>query len=410
MTTVPDFCFRSTDLSLTDAIVALESGDELLIPKRYGDKWVLANSKTERGAVFSHIAPFQWASPYDTGNFVPKGAPAPKELDPTRIQNIIGPFCEWSFAMGTKQDKLLFKANQIFEELFALDGEFLKAAEAKSKRTWQDGENVRSNYRFIICSKMFVKRTEKNWPQGGEYKISYDLHPWIKSSLRANEQYTPNPQKPRLFEYVKIGEEEHLKNLSATDRPRFHRGDILWFTFHISASIRFNYWSIDFVPLEIVRIERGQLEDEDPLFDWSPLEVGIMNKGQSSEDDGQVYENQPPDSLGPLSSKRKMPDTPVEEQGAAKHISATKEPVDASDTAQAHVGDPSEAEISPDTAGASDATTTPVTPVTSAAIGKESDGAPRALRTEEGVSRRSDAPPLPTRPSRGSRNVSKRKK
>jgi hypothetical protein len=168
----------------------------------------------------------------------------------------------------------------------------------KSKVVWQSGESANAHNRYIMTAKVFVKRTDKNCSSEGTYTVPYNIHPWIRNNLNPlRNNLVPNKDRPHLFT---VGDNEALVKLEDADPNKFLEGDLVCVSFKAHYSIRAKGWSVQFTPLEIVRIGHGQnLSNDEEEDDFAPLEVGAALQRKSDEeanDDEDQDQDQGPQS------------------------------------------------------------------------------------------------------------------
>ncbi|KAH6904080.1 hypothetical protein BKA70DRAFT_1432718 [Coprinopsis sp. MPI-PUGE-AT-0042] len=328
-----DLSFRPTDLSLMEVANALSSGSNDVIyakpaRERNPDRWNIFNAKTGKIAIFNHVFLWGWGSPRDTGNFVPRGCVVPDGLPETRIQQVPSNLCEWSYAFNVTEDKSVFDAVTALEEYTRTIENFNPSG--KNKVAWQSGESSDAHNRYIMTAKVFVKRTDKNCSSDGTYNVPYDIHPWIRNNLNPlRNNLVPNKDRPRLFS---LGANNALIQLDDADPNRFLEGDVVWVSFKAHYSIRPRGWSVQFTPLEIVRIGHGAGLSNDDDDDYAPLEVGVPlqqksldEEGEHEADEDEVQESQPPPlalavPASPQAGEKRKPSQEVHEDDVGGKI------------------------------------------------------------------------------------------
>jgi len=122
----------------------------------------------------------------------------------------------------------------------------------RTRRTWQDGKGIDKRQKFIFASSIFARRTPYNSKEGESYKVSYDVHPWISSAVETDQNYIPNPEKPRVLDYT----DGVLSKIEFCNQPELKKGDIVWISFKVAFGFTKAGWGPEFVPLEFVCVGR----------------------------------------------------------------------------------------------------------------------------------------------------------
>jgi hypothetical protein len=125
-----------------------------------------------------------------------------------------------------------------------------------------------------MTSKMFVRRSPTNCASDGTYDVPFRVHPWIRDNLNPlRNNLVPNKDRPRLFT---LDDNQALACLETADPNTYQENDLVWVSFRAHYSIRPKQWSLEFTPLEMVRIGHGSGPGDVDVgdADFSPLEVG----------------------------------------------------------------------------------------------------------------------------------------
>ena len=185
--------------------------------------------------------------------------------------------------------------------------------------TWQCGSSGEGKRLFHTTVKMFEKRTAKNCKADGTYKVPYPVHSWISDHLRPfGHNLVPTKERPRRFSFS----DGRLVDIDDSDPPHFVEGDILMVCFRVRYRIRPKVWSVEIVPVELVRIgckaAQGG-EDEDDEYEYEPLQAGVVvgvGSGGVDEEEAISWGSSPT-----IGAKRKAADVSSEDE--SKHLSAS---------------------------------------------------------------------------------------
>ncbi|KAJ7490407.1 hypothetical protein B0H11DRAFT_1681587, partial [Mycena galericulata] len=209
------------------------------------------NKSTDKIAVFHHAALWSWASPPETGNFVPEGESAPEGTFAPRMC-VAYMFRFASYAINTEEDSSFYDGAKarIIEKYVTNNPEFNK--HKKRRRGWQDGTSDFARRRFIFAARLVVRRTPYNSRQGEDINLPYKLHPWLEAAIASQKHqvFMANPEMPTILEY----ENQRLKLLRPTHYRYFQNGDVVWFSFALSFDINNSNWMPEFKPLDFVRV------------------------------------------------------------------------------------------------------------------------------------------------------------
>ncbi|KAJ7815295.1 hypothetical protein B0H13DRAFT_1924265 [Mycena leptocephala] len=244
--------FRDYELPWVKAAESL-LGDRPLIeirPNKDGSRWTVFNKATDKIAIFSHASVWCWASPPQTGNFVPEGEVAPDGVHSSRILPELSKKIETSYAFNTQDDPGFYMSARILEDHATSIKGFNKYK--KRRRSWQQGETDYARRRFIFSARLVIRKNPHNAKDGPAPVPPYQLHPWIKDALDAQrfQIWMPNPEMPSILDY----DEGKLQMLKPTTSQYFKNGDIVWFSFALSFDINANNWMPEYKPLDFVRV------------------------------------------------------------------------------------------------------------------------------------------------------------
>ncbi|KAJ7197890.1 hypothetical protein C8J57DRAFT_1487629 [Mycena rebaudengoi] len=246
--------FRDYELSWSRAVESLSTDKPLIEVKanKSGSRWTAYDKATGKIAIFFYAAIWAWASPPDTGNFVPEGESAPQGVLEARIAPTLSNRCEISYAINTEDDPSFYALARIMEGHVTEIKAFNKYK--KPRRAWQDGESEYNRRRFVLTSRLVVRRTPHNTMDGEQYSVPYDLHPWVADALNAQKYplWLPNPELPAILEYS----EGKLKMIKPTSHRYFDSGDIVWFSFALTFDVNTNNWMPEYKPLDFIRVGR----------------------------------------------------------------------------------------------------------------------------------------------------------
>ncbi|KAJ6579171.1 hypothetical protein DFH09DRAFT_839677, partial [Mycena vulgaris] len=201
-------------------------------------------------AIFSHAGLWCWASPPDTGNFVPEGEGSPEGVNSSRILPMLCKKLETSYAFNTEEDPSFYNGARILEDhALSLKG-FNR--HKKPRRTWQLGLTDYQRRRLILSSRLVIRRSPLNSTEGGAMLPSYRLHPWLDDALKAQKfpVWMANPEMPAIMDY----EDGKLKMLKPTSHRYFDNGDIVWFSFALSFDVNASNWMPEYKPLDFIRV------------------------------------------------------------------------------------------------------------------------------------------------------------
>ncbi|KAJ6507217.1 hypothetical protein C8R47DRAFT_966739, partial [Mycena vitilis] len=201
-------------------------------------------------AIFSHAGIWCWASPPQTGNFVPEGESAPDGVHSSRVMPVLSRRVETSYAINTEDDPSFYKCAQLLEKhVQSLKG-FNKYK--KDRRHWQEGDTPFSRRRFIFSSRLVVRTSPMNTKEGPPPLPPYKLHPWLQDALKAQKYqiWMANPEMPAILDLV----DGKLEMLKPTTSRYFKNGDIVWFSFALSFDVNSANWMPEFKPLDFIRV------------------------------------------------------------------------------------------------------------------------------------------------------------
>ncbi|KAJ7773133.1 hypothetical protein B0H16DRAFT_1450979 [Mycena metata] len=254
--------FREYDLSWTRAAESLATDKPLIEarPNKIGSKWTIFDKATDKIAIFHHAGVWMWASPPYTGNLVPDGESAPEGVPQGRMfltvavlslrVSVLDRRAETSYCINTQDDPSFYTAARAVEDYVTSLEDFNK--HKRARRPWQRGESEFTRRRFILASRLVVRRTPHNTKDGAPYSAPYTLHPWLEDTLKAQTTPTwvPNPEIPSIIDYV----DGKLNMLKPTTNRYFEAGDIVWFSFALTFEINANNWMPEYKPLDFVRV------------------------------------------------------------------------------------------------------------------------------------------------------------
>ncbi|KAJ7629946.1 hypothetical protein DFH06DRAFT_1005506, partial [Mycena polygramma] len=205
---------------------------------------------TNKIAIFYHVALWAWASPPNTGNFVPEGESAPEGVHPSRATSTLSRFAETSYAINTEEDDSFYinaKATNSIHYVQKLPG---WNKYKKIRRNWQECDSEFTRRRFIFSSRLVTYRTPMNSKEGEEQTLRYKLHPWIQQALSTQKTFIANPEMPAIVDY----DNGRLKMLRPTDSRYFNSGDIVWFSFALTFEFTNTNWMPEYKPTDFVRV------------------------------------------------------------------------------------------------------------------------------------------------------------
>ncbi|KAJ7040618.1 hypothetical protein C8F04DRAFT_1253938 [Mycena alexandri] len=255
--------FREYDLSWTRASESLSTDKPLIEarPNKIGSKWTIFDKATDKIAIFHHVGVWMWASPPSTGNLVPDGESAPEGLMasvPALRVSVLDRRAETSYCINTQDDPSFYAAAKAVEDYVTSLEDFNK--HKRVRRPWQTGESEFTRRRFILASRLVVRRTPHNTKDGAPYSAPYALHPWVEDTLKAQTTPTwvPNPETPSIIDYV----DGKLNMLKPKTNRYFEAGDIVWFSFALTFEINANNWMPEYKPLDFVRVGKLSASSE----------------------------------------------------------------------------------------------------------------------------------------------------
>uniref|UniRef100_A0A8H8CFA2 Uncharacterized protein n=1 Tax=Psilocybe cubensis TaxID=181762 RepID=A0A8H8CFA2_PSICU len=207
-------------------------------------------------AVLVHAGIWKWTTDLETGNFVPYGEEAPEGVPDGQIQDEPSFKCKFSYAFDTSRDTSIWDNIKIFEDHVCRQPGFNKGN--RPRRPWQNGRSSTNRDKYIINTRVFANRSAFNTKEGGEYKVPYEVHPWLKEGItRFPEAHQiPNPDRPKYFEFT----ENRISSLADSNEPTFKQGDIIWMTFKLGFVVTGGYWWPEIIPIEFVRV--GKLPEQ----------------------------------------------------------------------------------------------------------------------------------------------------
>ncbi|KAJ7665239.1 hypothetical protein DFH06DRAFT_1127576 [Mycena polygramma] len=272
--------FRDYELPWAKAAESLNSGKPLIEIRsnKDGSRWTVYNKATDKIAIFAHAGVWCWASPPQTGNFVPEGETAPEGVHPSRIMAVLSKKVETSYTFNTEDDPSFYNSAQILEE----HAKGLKGFNKynKTRRSWQEGITDYSRRRFIFSSRLVIRRTPHNSKAGSEASLPPDLHPWLQDALRAQRYqiWIPNPEMPAILNF----DDGKLEALKPTDSRYFENGDLVWFSFALSFDVNSNNWMPEYKPLDFIRVGNLPISSESRYDYFVDEAVGSAYKSLSA--------------------------------------------------------------------------------------------------------------------------------
>ncbi|KAJ6464317.1 hypothetical protein DFH09DRAFT_1113077 [Mycena vulgaris] len=277
--------FREYELSWTKSTDSL-LGDSPVIeirPNKDGTRWTVYNKATDKIAIFFHAGIWAWASPPETGNFVPEGESAPEGVHPARIQPVLGKYVETSYGINTEEDPSFYKgAKASFILLLENYATSLKAFNKykKPRRAWQDGDTEFNRRRFVLAARILLRSTPMNSKVGAETHLPYKLHPWLRDALSAQKfvRWIPNPEMPAILDYV----DGKLQMLRPTHNRYFDSGDVVWFSFALSFDVNSSNWMPEYKPLDFIRVGSLPHPSENRIEYSAADEVGSAYRSLAS--------------------------------------------------------------------------------------------------------------------------------
>ncbi|KAJ7730780.1 hypothetical protein B0H16DRAFT_1329805, partial [Mycena metata] len=216
-------------------------------------------------AIFSHAGIWSWASPPQTGNFVPEGEVPPEGIHASRIMPVLSKKIETSYAFNTEDEPSFYDCAKIFENHALGLKDFNKWN--KDRRTWQLGDTAFARRRFILSSRLVLRRTPAKMKEAMA-PLPYQLHPWLADAIQAQkyQMWMANPEMPAILEY----DAGKLQMLKPTTNRYFESGDIVWFSFALSFDVNSNNWMPEYKPLDFIRV--GNLPQSSEGSDYSLAE------------------------------------------------------------------------------------------------------------------------------------------
>ncbi|PPQ81644.1 hypothetical protein CVT26_013895 [Gymnopilus dilepis] len=315
--------FRQTEITLDKAIASLQSDHPLISAKPVnsaGNRWMLYQGNTNKVAVLSHAGIWAWASPLQTGNFVPEGQTAPEGIPEGRIQSMPNYKCEFSYAFDTTVDDSFWNHVLALEAFVTSHTNFNKAG--RKRRGWQSGRDPSLRSKYVVGAKVFSRRTplnakDTNTADGSEFNVPYEIHPWLLEGLNNYPELfqVPNPQRPMYYDFAN----GIAKKLEDTNEPTFEKNDIVRVVFTVSFVVGTKGWYTEITPVEFTRVGKipeALTSSADPsavpdiTSDFARLEDGVPIV---------LLDDDP--SLG----KRKAQDDLMEEHAPAKKPSSRSE-------------------------------------------------------------------------------------
>ncbi|KAH6893770.1 hypothetical protein BKA70DRAFT_1044550, partial [Coprinopsis sp. MPI-PUGE-AT-0042] len=246
--------FRETDIPLHEVVSSIKKDLGVVEPRQLGDNkdyWALYATATGKVAIISHALVWSWATPLETGNFVPEGKELPPDVQPSRVQHEPGPKCGFSYAFDTKDDMSIYDGISAIESLAENNPTFNRYK--KPKYMWQKPTDTNTNGRYIFSARVFSKRTSRNCSDDGRYHVHYRVPQWVaNASAPHNNSWIPNEDRPRYLDCTG----DKFKQILQCDPPSFEKGDIVWVSFIVNFTMEIKSWRASVVPLEFVRVGR----------------------------------------------------------------------------------------------------------------------------------------------------------
>ncbi|KDR72125.1 hypothetical protein GALMADRAFT_18164, partial [Galerina marginata CBS 339.88] len=242
-------CFRSNEITLSEAVESLTS-DTPLVEARPGQnpsRWILFDTRSDKVAILAHAGLWSWNSDLRSGNFVPPGRKAPEGLPDSRMQTEISYKCEISYTIETSIDDSIYVLLKALEGHVCSQKNFNRSN--RERRKWQDGTD---RHRFVMSSKMLVKKSPFNTAQGSPLNTPYEIHPWVLEALneQSEQLYIANPESPRYLDR----QGEVLVDLFDSEESGFRRGDIVWFSFKLGFYVNRDHWAPEIIPTAFIRV------------------------------------------------------------------------------------------------------------------------------------------------------------
>ncbi|TFK18560.1 hypothetical protein FA15DRAFT_575674, partial [Coprinopsis marcescibilis] len=247
-----EVCFRENEVPLVQVIDALK-GKNLDVSavqktRRLPSRWMLWNEQINEPMLLTHAFVWLWNNPLETGNFVPVGERPPTNLFKDRMQSEPSMKCDISFAFDTTIDDSIYVALDIINEWIQTIPDFNPTH--KPMKQWQSSKEFNTNYRYIVGSKLFARRTPYNFVKN-KYVVPYDVHPWIEgNSAPHNDEFIPNPERVTYYD----GTDGTLKPLKKSVPPSYNPGDIIKMTFKIAFIFGAEKWWTEVVPIQLIRV------------------------------------------------------------------------------------------------------------------------------------------------------------
>ncbi|KAJ7821149.1 hypothetical protein B0H13DRAFT_2377518 [Mycena leptocephala] len=298
--------FREYELSWMKAAESLGSDTPLIEvkPNKSGSRWTVYDKSTGKLAIFFHAGIWAWASPPGSGNFVPEGEVAPSGTFEGKIVTYLGRRAETNYAINTRDDASFHTAARMIEDYVTAQEDFNK--HKKPRRAWQNGLTEHSLRRFIFASRLVFRKSPYNSRDGGSKPTSYTVHPWILDAVKKSSDWIPNPDMPKIHDYV----DGKLVTLEPETSRYFISGDIVWFSFALTFDVNGDNWMPEYKPLDFIRV--GRLDDpSDTRREYTiEAEVGAVYKSLTAgnitllddeyenQTNGHIGEKRPRDSDG----------------------------------------------------------------------------------------------------------------
>ncbi|KAJ3530866.1 hypothetical protein NMY22_g8397 [Coprinellus aureogranulatus] len=265
--------FNEKEIPLSILVDAMKEDPDRFVlhrSKQYPSSSLLWDTDSDDLVIGTHAFVVKYASPIETGNFVPDDYEIPEGMFEYLRKTEPGPMAQIFVTYDCRMDDSILGYLQYLEDWVKSQQSF---DIAKRKRNpWMSPSYVANNLKYTMTSQLFQTKTAFNCKQDG-YSVNYPVHEWIEENCYPhNPAWIPNPNVVQFYEL----QDGVLRDMRHIEDPVLHGGDIAKASFKIVASKARETWNMGFIPIQIVRvgkIDRSSMAPFMQLEDHKPVQL-----------------------------------------------------------------------------------------------------------------------------------------
>ncbi|KAJ3548226.1 hypothetical protein NMY22_g1347 [Coprinellus aureogranulatus] len=217
------------------------------------------NDEGETPLLITHAFIIRYATPLETGTFVPDGETLPKGITQYNRKTEPGLQVNISLSFDVSMDREFHSHIAALEEWAKSQPKIKGTGRPKSRTAWNNLADVAAQSKFTVTSRVFRPADGARRKRKAESKktsaLGYALHPWIKEATAARDaEWEPNPDRVQFFHK----EGDIMIRIEDSANPSLRYGDLTKVLFKVMFTASTATWGMSFSPVQVMRVIDGE--------------------------------------------------------------------------------------------------------------------------------------------------------